>query len=166
MNDSDFITVFNVAEAGYRNWWFPAFGLIFVALGICTIFPTKLVKIKSGKGPIRLVLLSFAVFWTVLSFAGTYLDYTNSRRCLLSGRAEYIEGTVENFVEVPAKSESFSVAGVPFSYSDNVVSAGFNRTSSFGGPVRPGQDVKIWYRAGRTAWSNEILKFEIRKSGS
>jgi hypothetical protein len=42
-------------------------------------------------------------------------------------------------------NEHFTVCGVPFSYSDYVVTEGFNRTSSHGGPMREGLWVRITY---------------------
>src|SRR5713101_5485181 len=34
-NDAgDYTTVFDVTQSGYRQWWFAAFGLIFVAVGL------------------------------------------------------------------------------------------------------------------------------------
>ena len=28
MNDPGYIVVFNILDSGYRQWWFPAFGLL------------------------------------------------------------------------------------------------------------------------------------------
>jgi len=53
--------------------------------------------------------------------------------------------------------ESFTVSGVPFSYSDYIPKAGFNQTSSHGGPIHEGLPVRIWYVG------NEIVKLEIKK---
>lgn len=54
------------------------------------------------------------------------------------------------------KNESFDVRGVKFWYSDNVVIAGFNQTAFYGGPIREGLLVKIWY------WNGQILLLQIK----
>jgi hypothetical protein len=53
--------------------------------------------------------------------------------------------------------ESFVVRGVRFEYSDNVSTAGFNNTTSHGGPIREGLPVRVWYRG------NEILRLDVAK---
>ena len=77
---------------------------------------------------------------------------------LRSGKYQVGEGRVENFVPMPVSGhamESFSVGGVDFSYSDYSVTAGFNKTSSHGGPIRTGLPVGISYV------DNEILRLEV-----
>jgi hypothetical protein len=54
--------------------------------------------------------------------------------------------------------ESFSVAGVPFRYSDFIISGGFNNTLSHGGPINGDSYVRICY--DRT--DGAILRLEIR----
>ena len=74
--------------------------------------------------------------------------------------AHFIEGTVSQFIPMPYTGhamESFVVHGVRFAYSDYVITAGFNNTSSHGGPIREGLPVRIWYRG------NEILRLDVAK---
>ena len=95
-----------------------------------------------------------------MAFIGTFRDYWNCSHALASGKASYVEGTVDNFVPMPYgghANETFTVKGVPFSYSDGDVSAGFNNPSSHGGPIHQGLPVRIWYVG------NEIVKLEIKK---
>jgi hypothetical protein len=165
MNDSDFITVFDVGTRGYYNWWFPAFGLIFVVIGLILpvllkagLFPSYQKKLFSGWFPA--LYLGFAIFWTLTAFISTLGGYLHARETLLSGNAPYVEGVVQDFVPMPYSGhamESFKVNGVPFSYSDYVVGNGFNNTSSHGGPIREGLHVRIWYSG------NDILKLQIFK---
>ncbi|GAC1417844.1 MAG: hypothetical protein NVSMB69_18760 [Novosphingobium sp.] len=51
--------------------------------------------------------------------------------------------------------EHFDVAGVTFSYSDYVITAGFNNSASHGGPIREALPVRICHRDG------EILRLEV-----
>ncbi len=163
MQDGEFTVIFDLAKEGYREWWFPAFGLIFVAVGFaipaltrCGIFrkqPPLLEKWFSK------IFLAGALLWTGTVFLSTFGDYLQDRRAFRKGEFSYVEGKVENFLPMPCGGhamESFTVQGVPFSYSDYVVTPGFNRTTSHGGPLHQGAMVRIWYRG------NDILKLEVR----
>ena len=108
----------------------------------------------------KVCFIVFTLLWVLGSFIGTFAEYWNCSHALASGKASYVEGTVDNFVPMPYQghaNESFTVKGVPFSYSDYGVEAGFNQTSSHGGPIRQGLPVRIWYVG------NEIVKLEIKK---
>ena len=165
MSDSDFITVYDAANAGYRYWWFPAFGLIGVVAGLVLpklfnegIFPDYQKKIFAGWFPILIV--GFSIFWTLTAFLVTFGDYWNGRETLLSGKAKYVEGVVQDFFPMPYQGhadESFDVKGISFHYSDFQAGGGFNNASSHGGPIRAGLFVRIWYSG------NDILKLQIPK---
>ena len=106
MNDSDFITVFDVANTGYRDWTFPAFGLIFVVIGLLLpkllnagIFPDYQRKMFGGWFP--KVWLGFALFWTATAFISTFSEYLKDHEALMSGKASYVEGVVTDFVPMP-----------------------------------------------------------------
>src|SRR3954447_5405799 len=104
----------------------------------------------------RLLFIGFAVLWTIVSFAVTYVDYRQAVNALRSGRAKVIEGPVEDYQAIRLKSESFTVQGVRFRVSDYNATAGFNNMASKGGPIREGLPVKIWY------WHDEILRLQIK----
>jgi hypothetical protein len=166
MNDSDFVTVFNLADTGYRDWSFPAFGLIFVFIGAILpklfeagIFPDYQKRMFGSWFPT--LYLGFAIFWTITAFLITFGGYLKDRKALLSGQANYVEGVVQNFVPMPYQghaTESFTINGIPFHYSDYIVTSGFNNTASHGGPIRAGLYVRIWYSG------NDILKLQIPKN--
>jgi hypothetical protein len=160
--DTDgYTTVFDVAESGYRQWPFAAFGLIFVAVGVAL---PSLIKIGVFRKPpvwmqkwFPRVFLGFAILWTLGAFAGTFIDYRRAVDALQNGEAKVVEGRVAHYWQVPQKSESFDVQGVRFQYSDFGIIAGFNHIASLGGPIREGLLVKIWY------WHGEILRLQIKK---
>jgi len=99
-------------------------------------------------------VLVCSVLWIAFTFGGVWRDYSALRNALQKGDLEVVEGRGENFVSVPHKTERFSVCGVSFSYSDNLVTAGFNNTNSSGGPIRPG----MWVRVAHTG--NNIARLE------
>ena len=107
------------------------------------------------------LFVGFAIFWTSVAFITTFGSYVSGRSTLLSGRANYVEGVVQDFIPMPHQGhamESFTVNGVHFHYSDYVVTSGFNETASHGGPIRQGMNVRIWYSG------NDILKLQIPRT--
>jgi hypothetical protein len=164
MSDPGFTVAYDISQSGARVFWFPAFGLIFVLIGLCLPWLTRNQILR---GPIWMLpwfpvaWLSFAVFWTVTAFFAIGYQYLHDRYTLNSGEAKYVEGVVENFVPMPYTGhadESFTVNGVTFSYSDYGVTPGFNNTASHGGPIKQGLYVRIWYVG------DDILKLEIKKA--
>ncbi len=159
----DYLIVFDITEAGFKSWWFSAFGLIFVALGIGQIYFRKIFPYRgtnSFKKIFPYIFLGFTILWTSTSFFSTLNNYTKYRNILKSGNCEITEGRVYDFVPMPYEghaNEKFSVNGQTFSYSDYSISAGFNNTSSHGGPIREGLQVKIWHHC------NTILKLAIKE---
>lgn len=161
----NFKTVFDAARQGYAIWWFPAFGLIFVAVGALFVFAPTLTDqfLPYGpKGKARIFFnrfyLTFALIWTSTSFGCTYLDYTLARLSLKNEKYSVVEGPVTNFVPMPYSghaNENFTVNGQHFSYSDYIVTSGFNNTTSHGGPIREGLYVRVTYSG------NTILRLEI-----
>ncbi len=156
--------IFDVTQSGFRNWTFPAFGLVFVAVGLFLLknrsslplmFPGTIGPKDGAK--LAYFVLAFSVLWTTVSFMTTGRDYLALRRALKEGNVDVVEGRVENFVSIPHKTERFTVCGAAFSYSDYLVTAGFNNTSSHGGPIRPG----IWVRIAHLG--NSIARLEVAK---
>jgi hypothetical protein len=162
-----FETVFDVAQAGYRHWWFPAGGLILVAVGAFFVFLPRHTAIlfPSGlQGQWRRWFgwsyLIFSVVWTVVALVSTLGGYIDARRALASGKASVVEGVVTDFRPMPRAGhahESFVVGGQRFFYSDYSVTAGFNNTRSHGGPIDNGVYVRITHRG------NTILRLEIAR---
>ena len=146
--------IFDAARSGYTNWPFAAGGLVFVCIGVLLVKG----RAQAPKKALRYVFLGFSILWTIIAFVGTGHDYTKIRKALANGSADIVEGRVEDFVPMPHQGhalEHFSVCGVPFAYSDYVVTAGFNHTSSHGGPIRPG----LWVRI--THVGNTIGRLEV-----
>ena len=156
-------TAFDVTTAGYKSWFVPVFGLIFVAMGLAMPKPIEngLVRETSpwrGKWS-RRAFLGFAILWTSIAFLATFGDYQSAVGAMRDHKAEIVEGQVVDFhphLGGSHKSESFVVQGVKFKYANSLVTAGFNQDASHGGPIREGLIVKIWHLNG------EILRLDIR----
>lgn len=173
MSTDCYRTYFDASAHG-PTWWFPAVGLAFVVIGIVMFV---LIRAKGGLyWPFptygrftgryyrwfSTFWLGFAILWTTLASIGVFGDYVATWLDERQGHLAVVDGPVENFHPMPASGhdlESFTVSGVHFAYSDYVVTAGFNQTSSHGGPIREGLLVRISYR-GSTA-DEEIVKLEI-----
>jgi hypothetical protein len=142
-------TVFDVIDVGYRYWWFPAVFIGFIALILVELLLRKIIPTWQLSGFRKwslYSLLGLCSLWSLQTFTQTYSDYRELRNALQHGKTVIIEGRVENFIPMPHEGhsmESFIVAGHKFEYSDYNVTAGFNKTSSHGGPIRSGLYVRI-----------------------
>ena len=171
MNHEHYRLVFSVADCGYKAWWFPAMGLLFICIGIFAL-PVLSRMSRPQWSPeasavFQLCWICFTILWTIVAFVTTFRDYWDARSTLNDGTAGYVAGVVQNFVPMPQEGhadEHFLVNGVGFSYSDFEISAGFNNTSSHGGPIHEGLPVHIWYMNIGNGRNNEILKLEIAEN--
>lgn len=165
-----FVKVFDVLDSGFKDWTFSAFGLIFIAIGIVIFFSPNVIRAAgipylNVQGRLqkffRYGILGFAILWTAASFFGTYSAYLRHKAVAAENRCSIVEGPVQHFVPMPYgghASETFSVNGVPFRYSDFMVTDGFNNTSSHGGPINGDSYVRICYDPS----DGVILRLEIR----
>ena len=151
MSAEDYITVFDITKAGFKSWYFSAFGLIFIVIGFA--LPTLIRRGLFRQPPPWMekwfprFFLGFAILWTSTTFIGTFADYWKGVHAMHDNRAEVVEGLVTQFKPMPYgghANESFVVQGVRFEYSDYGVTAGFNNTASHGVPIREGLLIKIW----------------------
>ena len=133
-----------------------AFSLLFVAIGAAFVkWPRGRVDRYFGWA-----FLTFAALWTATA---TVAIGAECRRCVRGGAAEtthVVEGPVRDFVPMPYTGHSlerFTVNGVRFSYSDFVITCGFNNTASHGGPIGAGRLVRIHHD------DNLILKLEVAR---
>jgi hypothetical protein len=108
----------------------------------------------------RIFSWCFFIFSLLVATAlpSTLLEYQRATSDLREGRYSVVEGPVTDFIPMPYEGhalESFTVNGHRFSYSDNIMTAGFRNTASHGGPIREGLYVRISYSG------NLILRLEV-----
>jgi hypothetical protein len=160
--------VFDVAQDGYRYWWFVAIGVLVAFFGHLVLWICKQEKVSQLGKPqspqvflaMRMGISAFALFWATSGFFATYPDYVKMRNALRTGDFTVVQGRVTQFVPMPYeghKMESFVVSGRLYKYSDFELSAGFNNTRSHGGPIKENLQVRIADVNGRIA-RLEILK--------
>jgi hypothetical protein len=88
-------------------------------------------------------------------------QFEHSRKALKNGNCKIVEGSVTEHKVTSndnRESESFIVAGKRFSYADNIVVVGFNRTPKHGGTIKNDMNLKIFYLEDR------IIRIEIKTS--
>jgi hypothetical protein len=148
------VTVFTVEGHPAFNPAAAIFALLFSVIGIS--FAALPVAPKFGLGgwgrrAFGLFIAAFSLAITMLMVGGGYLQHASLMRKLQAGNAQVVEGVVTNFRPMPESGhgyESFDVAGKHFAYDDYIDSGGFNSSSTFGGPIRAGQRVRIAYTEG------------------
>jgi hypothetical protein len=150
--------VFDVVERGYANWPFAAAGMAFVIVGVALVVHRRRLPVRTSPA-LPFLWLVFSVCWTTVALFGTGRDYRRLSSALREGRCRVVEGAVTQFHPMRwgggSDSERFVVDGQRFQYSDYEVTAGFNNTSSHGGPMREGLRVRIHHLNG------EIARLEI-----
>jgi hypothetical protein len=161
-----YVTVFDATNAPYRNLSFVLPGLALTSVGAVMVFrPSWLDRLRFRPTPARRwfrpfawFYFLFAIVWTIFAGGAVLSDAINAKRAVEHRDCQSVEGPVRHFHPMPVSghdNERFEVNGVAFSYSDYIVTAGFNNTSSHGGPIREGLPVRICFRDG------EILRLEI-----
>jgi len=109
------------------------------------------------------VFVSFAGLIALIFIPSTILDYVHTRSSYTQRTYKTVEGPVTDFDPMPVSGhrlETFTVAGVPFAFSDfDESDYGYNNTASHGGVIRQGLRVRIAYLPEKER--NVILKLEI-----
>ena len=170
----EYQTVYDVTQQGYNWWWLliPAF-ILAVAIAAWKArekFGPQLnlpnyAKVIGSFAFGLILLLTLCI--TTLGFTVSYTGYVNAKQILQTGKAQLVEGRVENFAPQPASDngvESFTVSSVKFQYSIATILHGFNKSSTHGGPInRDGIQVRVHYYYDQSENSNVILQLEVMK---
>ena len=158
MTPDQYRVVFDQSQKGFQ-WWFPAFGLIFVLVGAVIIWVGKRNDWPRSRRFVGYFMFGFACLWSGLTFSTTFGEYLHLRSAFRRSQFSVAEGRVTSFRPMPYEGhqdECFSVQSQTFCYSDYGVTAGFNNSASHGGPIREGLPVRVFY-VGRA-----IVRLEIR----
>lgn len=153
-------TVFDVTEAGWQTWHMPVLGLVLAATGFFLLLKKK----TSSK--LAVVFICFALLWTAGFGWLTYGEYRAVRLAIDESRVKFAEGTVERFVPMPRHGramESFCIGAACFTYSDFVLTSGFNNAASRGGPIKNGIKARVTFVGidHMAKLRNIIIKLEI-----
>jgi len=119
----------------------------FVVIGIL-LFQFARKQIYKVVGILVAIVAAFFFFITAASLVPTFVSLRNAYR---SGDRLLVVGTVENFHPAPylgGANESFSIKGAIFSYNVLDPIPCFHDAPAYNGPIRPGLEVRIYYKAG------------------
>jgi hypothetical protein len=154
-----YTVIYDVTQAGYRQWWFPAIGVAFITVGALLFRYRR--SLPKGPAFVPYFFLGFSILWTLITFVPTYTDYRRLSSALRDSRCDLVEGVLTNLRRMPStgpqKAESFTVGNQYFEYSDYVVTAGYNQMQSHGGILRESDRVRIYY------YHKDIARLEIAR---
>jgi hypothetical protein len=120
MPSGRFVTVFDLAQSGFKDWGFAASGLIFVGVGaVIFVSPWLLRALRipfrepdGWRWPLfRFGFLGFGLLWTLGSFAMTFSEYCAHLAVLTEHRCAVVEGPVEDFAPMPPEGTPTSGLG-------------------------------------------------------
>jgi hypothetical protein len=158
-----FVTAFDISQKPFE-WWWPAIGLLFVAIGIIVIRYGRWLAMSNDSKIMGWVFVIFGSGVALGLFVLTYSTYSEYLDAYKTGRYSVVEGLVEDFHPLPYEGhqdECFRVEKQKFCYSDYEVSPAFNQTASHGGPIRAGLPVRVAYIEDAD-FKPHILRLEIR----
>jgi len=154
-------TVFDLALDGWKHLWPLPATLLFLPL---LIWGLRHDLKKRAYGAARSVFAIFVLSVIVLGVGWGAIANVSSYFSLLQTehRAAYrtIEGSISRFDAEP-KSESFTVAGVRFEYSDYDVSPCFHNISKLGGPLGEGLYIRVAYGWDSPFQRNCIIRLQV-----
>jgi hypothetical protein len=139
--------------------------VFFVLLGLVILFGGKLAPVKQmfdGKDTPRVVFGALFAGFSLLVLIGVTPSLLGDWWAINHADRSVVTGKVERFHAMPASGhdvESFTVNGVYFSYSNYIVTSGYNNAVSHGGPPLSGRRVRIEYITRGN--DNEIAKLEV-----
>ena len=131
------------------------------AVAVGTITPLFIIRTTPGRRKLAIGFGGVVFLGLGAGFLYSYLEYERLLAARSAGAFETVEGTVDNFQEEAdddTQRESFTVAGVRFSYDARNLTAAFHQTAFDGGPIRAGARVRIGHVDGR------IVKLEIART--
>lgn len=158
MTQDQYRVVFDLSQKSFQ-WWFPAFGMIFILIGSVMTWWGRRKRWPFSRRFAGYFMIGFACVWSSVAFGGIFTEYLNLRSKYRQGQFSVVEGYVTNFRPMSYeghKNECFSVRSETFCYSDYTITAGFNNSASRGGPIREGLPVRLSYIG------NTIVRLEVR----
>jgi hypothetical protein len=151
---------FDLYQKSYQ-WWFPAFGLIFVVIGAVVVWLGRTMNWQRSRWVGGYFAIGFACLWSTVVFWTTFKEYVTLRAAYRHSQFSVVEGRVTNFRPMPYEGhqdECFSVQSKTFCYSDYSVTAGFNNSASHGGPIRQRLPIRVSYVG------NTIVRLEVAEN--
>jgi hypothetical protein len=135
-----------------------------LSFGLFVLIGFALVRFSGGKQIRKVVgagvIIASLFFLMLLLGIRLVPDFLEYRHDYAIGNYKVVEGRVENFRPMPQlgpANESFSVAGVDFSYNVLDSAPCFGNTPAHEGPIHSGVEVRIYYT------DECILRVDVRR---
>jgi hypothetical protein len=100
---------------------------------------------------VGILVAILAAFFFFIAAASLVPNLVSLRHAYRSGDSSVVIGTVENLHPAPhlgPANESFSVKEAIFSYSVLDPIPCFHNAPAYNGPIRPGLEIRIYYKSG------------------
>jgi hypothetical protein len=155
---TNYHTVFEISRTGGGMLGFVLFPLLFLFVGVGLVRGWIQFQTKRPSKIIGYFFIFFSLFMEISVIWNAVRVYGQLESALRNGQFHVVEGPVENFERMNdwvKKRERFTVGGVRFTYSDDIVDQCFNHSSTHGGPIRAGLFVRVSYL------DSCILKLEV-----
>ena len=104
-------------------------------------------------------MVAFASLWSMGAYTAMHSEYAHLQAAYHEGNFSVVEGLATDFQPMPYeghRNECFTVQNKQFCYSDYGPSAGFNNSTSHGGPIRENLPVRVSYVG------NTIVRLEVK----
>jgi len=148
MEVTEWVTLFDIANVEFRGWNFVNIGLLFVVVGITMKALEARWNVTFTIPWLANIVFFGSVFWSIGIGGGMYRQYHNIQTQYTSGAFSSVTGKVEKFTPSSKNRhnvESFFVGDKRFSYSDYILTPGFNNMRENGGPIFEGLFVRVGY---------------------
>ncbi len=155
--------IFDVSKEPIFDPMFFWGGLALVFVGFLYVAASRQVVLNSRKENSNKLskrkanlFLFFTIALFILNLVHSYLTHNQ----LSFTAPSMIEGVVEQFKPMNYAGhdyEKFCISNTCFTYSDFTITGGFNNTSSHGGPIKQGLNVRVYYI------ENVIVKIELKE---
>ena len=100
---------------------------------------------------VGILVATVAAFFFLITAATLVPTFVSLRNPYRNGDSSVVVGTVENFHPAPylgGANESFSIKRAVFSYNVLDPIPCFHNAPAYNGPIRPGLELRIYYKAG------------------
>ncbi len=165
--------VFDVTQQSFPWWAFAVLALLMLVGAVAVVSPQS-IRPRNHRAQIvtrfiGAIMLIVVIPTTINSLTNGLKQYGYYHSLLQQpGTYSVLEGAVEDFTPAPytgSYSDSFTVDGVKFQYSEGDLSPGFNQLSQNGSPInQDGILVRISYVTDAYyPHRNRILRLEIKR---
>lgn len=141
--------LFSIESAGFKEWTFPALGLVFVMIGTFMFLYQLEDKEQIGKIVLAGFCTAFAIFWTITAGISSYKGYRRLLEAYQSGNCEKIKGTISDLHKEPRDRYIFRISDHTFELNHRISRPGMD---AYHPAIKDGASAFIMYCEGDIAY--------------